>query len=215
MVCWSIGPPTFRSTTWDIHLGGPSEHCQEDLIARGPWDIIIDDGSHVPYHQVFSFFCLWKAVVPGGLYVIEDLETNYWLPGRRVYGHLGGTCESEFVFPPGNVAMPKMATSLEQKASESRILVFQCISWYFRVWLLVFQDFPRSFHVVFAKRSITFHELMALHKVMAVPFKPQLHPEQHGHRYGRGPFCGEGSVAVDQSSDEIPTGCPRSHSDAW
>lgn len=59
----------------------------EDLIARGPWDIIIDDGSHVPYHMVFSFFSLWKAVVPGGLYVIEDLETNYWLPGRRVYGY--------------------------------------------------------------------------------------------------------------------------------
>ena len=96
MVCWSIGTPTFRSTTWDIHLGGPSEHCQEDLIAREPWDIIIDDGSHVPYHQVFSFFSLWKAVVPGGLYVIEDVETNYWKPGRMVYWHLGGTCESEF-----------------------------------------------------------------------------------------------------------------------
>eukprot|EP00435_Cladocopium_sp_Y103_P072568 s4_g40.t1 len=59
----------------------------DDLIARGPWDIIIDDGSHVPYHMVFSFFSLWKAVVPGGLYVIEDLETNYWLPGRSVYGY--------------------------------------------------------------------------------------------------------------------------------
>ena len=131
MVCWSIGTPTFRSTTWDIHLGGPSEHCQEDLIARGPWDIIIDDGSHVPYHMVFSFFSLWKAVVPGGLYVIEDVETNYWKPGSKVYGHLGGTCESEFVFPPGNVAMPKMATSLEQKASESRILVFQSMAFGF------------------------------------------------------------------------------------
>ena len=144
-------------------------------------------------------------MVPGGLYVIEDVETNYWKPGSKVYGHLGGTCESEFVFPPGNVAMPKMATSLEQKASESRILVFQSMAF----------GFPRSFHVVFAKRSITFHQLMALHKVMAVPFKPQVHHDKHGHRYGREQFCCEESVAVDQSSDEIPTGCPRSHSDAW
>jgi len=189
-------------------LGGPSEHCQEDLIARGPWDIIIDDGSHVPYHQVFSFFSLWKAVVPGGLYVIEDLETNYWEPGRKVYGHLGGTCESEFVFPPGNVAIPKMANHLNRRLQSPGY-------WYFRVWLLVFQDFPRLFHVVFAKRSITFHQLMALHKVMAVPFKPQVHHDKHGHRCGREQFCGEESVTVDQSSDEIPTGCPRSHSDAW
>ena len=56
---------------------------------------------------------------------------------------------------------------------------------------------------------------MALHKVMAVPFKPQVQAEPHGNRYGRGPFCGEESGAVDQSSDEIPTGCPGSHSDAW
>ena len=37
-----------------------------------------DDGSHLPTHQRVSFEALWPAVVPGGLYAIEDIETSYW-----------------------------------------------------------------------------------------------------------------------------------------
>ena len=52
------------------------------------WDIIIDDGSHFPEHTVFTFFSLWKSIAPGGVYIIEDLETNYWRPGKDVYGYV-------------------------------------------------------------------------------------------------------------------------------
>ena len=46
-------------------------------------DIIIDDGSHVPEHQLFSFNYLFeKLLVFGGLYIIEDIETNYWENGK-------------------------------------------------------------------------------------------------------------------------------------
>ena len=49
-------------------------------------------GSHVPSHMVFSLFALWSSVKPGGLYVIEDLETNYWRSGSNIYGYkLRGT----------------------------------------------------------------------------------------------------------------------------
>lgn len=62
------------------------------LRTKGPYDVIIDDGSHVPDHMIFSFFELWNSVKPGGMYVIEDLETNYWKDGRRIYGYkLRGT----------------------------------------------------------------------------------------------------------------------------
>jgi hypothetical protein len=51
----------------------------------GQFDVIIDDGSHSPPHQLFSFNTLFeKFVKPEGLYVIEDLHTNeikekfYW-----------------------------------------------------------------------------------------------------------------------------------------
>jgi hypothetical protein len=57
------------------------------LRQRGPWNIIIDDGSHVPQHMIYSLYHLWDAVVPGGLYVIEDLETNYWTHGANIYGY--------------------------------------------------------------------------------------------------------------------------------
>jgi hypothetical protein len=57
------------------------------LKKRGPWNIVIDDGSHVPQHMIYSLFHLWDAVAPGGLYVIEDLETNYWRDGSPMYGY--------------------------------------------------------------------------------------------------------------------------------
>lgn len=41
--------------------------------------IIIDDGSHVPEHQLFSFNYLFNNLLnPGGIYIIEDIETSYW-----------------------------------------------------------------------------------------------------------------------------------------
>ena len=53
----------------------------------GRFDIIIDDGSHVPDHQRISFESLWPAVVPGGLYAIEDVETSYWHDSASIYGY--------------------------------------------------------------------------------------------------------------------------------
>jgi hypothetical protein len=48
------------------------------LTAAGnaPFDIIIDDGSHRPDHQQASLGLLFPALKSGGLYFIEDLESN-------------------------------------------------------------------------------------------------------------------------------------------
>lgn len=43
---------------------------------RGPFDVIIDDGSHRVDHQQISFNSLWPYLSPGGLYVIEDIHTS-------------------------------------------------------------------------------------------------------------------------------------------
>ena len=45
---------------------------------NGPFDIIIDDGSHFQEHIFTSFNILWPFLNPGGIYVIEDLATAYW-----------------------------------------------------------------------------------------------------------------------------------------
>lgn len=59
----------------------------ERIQQRGPFDIIIDDGSHVPSHMAFTLFHLWPALKPGGMYVVEDLETNYWPEGDKTYNY--------------------------------------------------------------------------------------------------------------------------------
>lgn len=56
-------------------------------VSSGNFDIIIDDGSHWPQHQIISFETLWKAVKPGGMYIVEDIETNWWKVNSSVYGY--------------------------------------------------------------------------------------------------------------------------------
>lgn len=56
-----------------------------DFLARvneefGPFDIILDDGSHKTHHQNISFGALYRsALKDGGCYMVEDVHTNYWL----------------------------------------------------------------------------------------------------------------------------------------
>jgi hypothetical protein len=54
-----------------------------DFLARlcdeqGPFDIVIDDGSHVPRHVVASFSVLFPRLADAGIYVIEDVQTTFW-----------------------------------------------------------------------------------------------------------------------------------------
>lgn len=69
--------------------------------AGGQFDIIIDDGSHASHHQQISLGYLFRYLVPGGLYCIEDLHyqpqdievsgistTRDFLRGLR-FGHTG------------------------------------------------------------------------------------------------------------------------------
>ena len=56
----------------------------EDFLRRvaaeiGTIDIIIDDGSHQNNHVITSFGILFPLLSPKGIYVIEDLQTSYWV----------------------------------------------------------------------------------------------------------------------------------------
>lgn len=45
----------------------------------GPFDLIIDDGSHITEHQIDSFNTLFvDYLAPGGVYFIEDTNTSLW-----------------------------------------------------------------------------------------------------------------------------------------
>lgn len=54
---------------------------ESDLIEvndkYGSFDIILDDGSHIGSHQLFSFEKLFPLLNPGGFYVIEDCLCAY------------------------------------------------------------------------------------------------------------------------------------------
>ncbi|MGW2425656.1 hypothetical protein ACWC0C_41540 [Streptomyces sp. NPDC001709] len=66
----------------EILRGDQNDPDALDALARehGPFDIVIDDGSHINEHVRTSFTALFPHVRPGGFYVIEDLWTSY-LPG--------------------------------------------------------------------------------------------------------------------------------------
>ena len=53
-----------------------------------PIDLIIDDGSHHPSHQLMTFSYLFQALLrDNGIYAIEDIETSYWRNGS-LYGYV-------------------------------------------------------------------------------------------------------------------------------
>ena len=77
-----LGPPC------DLYHGDQASNAFLNTFLKrtgGRFDIVIDDGSHVPDHQRITFESLWPAVVPGGLYAIEDVETSYWDQNSSIY----------------------------------------------------------------------------------------------------------------------------------
>lgn len=44
---------------------------------HGPFDIVVEDGSHLWEHQITTFKTLFPFVRNSGLYIVEDLHTNY------------------------------------------------------------------------------------------------------------------------------------------
>jgi hypothetical protein len=45
-----------------------------ETLVQSTFDIIIDDGSHVPEHMKLSYEVLWPTIRPGGFYIIEDIK---------------------------------------------------------------------------------------------------------------------------------------------
>lgn len=68
---------TDRVKTFIVDQGDPVA-LNAFVSEHGPFDIIIDDGSHKRSDQLTSLFALIASVVPGGYYVLEDYFTSYW-----------------------------------------------------------------------------------------------------------------------------------------
>lgn len=46
-------------------------------LNHGPFDIVIEDGSHMCEHQITTLKTLFPFVKSDGIYIVEDLQTNY------------------------------------------------------------------------------------------------------------------------------------------
>jgi demethylmacrocin O-methyltransferase len=72
-----VTPPRARA----VHGAQDDTEFLASLVAAfGPFDVVIDDGSHLNHHVITSFTALFPHLRPGGLYVIEDIGASYW-PG--------------------------------------------------------------------------------------------------------------------------------------
>ncbi len=56
------------------------------VCSKYPPTIIIDDGSHLAHHIVYSFKNLFPMLQPGGMYVVEDLEFHFGRWGEQWAG---------------------------------------------------------------------------------------------------------------------------------
>ena len=84
----------FAEDQIDIRVGDQANRAfLSSVVAEfGPFDIIIDDGSHMMAHVNASFDVLYPGLNRNGVYLVEDLHTAYW----EEYG--GGLhCKSTFI----------------------------------------------------------------------------------------------------------------------
>lgn len=84
----SIAAKEHSSERIDIEIADQSDVA--DLIRigvkHGPFDVVIDDGSHVWSHQITSLQYLYPFVQPGGFYILEDLHTSFGKEVERFRG---------------------------------------------------------------------------------------------------------------------------------
>lgn len=91
-----------------IYLTDQNSGCDLDrlLHCEKNFDIVIDDGSHISDHQIFSFEHLIDSVSEDGIYVIEDIQTSFWEEkfkevnwrGRHIDSpHFPSTCVGYFL----------------------------------------------------------------------------------------------------------------------
>ena len=78
---------SFDSPGENVHVrtGSQADADFLDTVTRefGPFDIIIDDGSHQSSHMIASFNLLFESgLKEDGIYLAEDLHANYWTPYR-------------------------------------------------------------------------------------------------------------------------------------
>ncbi len=78
-----------------IQLLDQSDAAALGTFARenGPFDLIVEDGSHIWSHQIIGMQTLIPHLAAGGHYIVEDLHTSY----SAEFGQAGGVTGVQYV----------------------------------------------------------------------------------------------------------------------
>jgi len=68
------------------------EELTQLAMKYGPFDLIIEDGSHMWEHQITSLRTLFPFLKKDGIYIVEDLQTNYGSMQAAYMGVAGSSC---------------------------------------------------------------------------------------------------------------------------
>ena len=71
-------------------------------VAPRQYDLIIDDASHVNWHQMLAFEVLWPCLSSGGVYIVEDITSSYD-PEPPFFGGVGARSDSFVEFAKAKV----------------------------------------------------------------------------------------------------------------
>ena len=63
-----------------VEIGSQDDFVFLNEVMReyGKFDMILDDGSHMNEHVIYSFEHLFESLKSGGVYVVEDCHTSYY-----------------------------------------------------------------------------------------------------------------------------------------
>jgi hypothetical protein len=114
----------FDSSPENIHvrIGSQADAAFLATVTRdfGPFDIIIDDGSHQSSHMIASFNHLFAgALRDDGIYLVEDLHANYWEEYRDTRRSFLDLCKELMEFMHDHYTRGSLSEWLRESDSES------------------------------------------------------------------------------------------------
>jgi SAM-dependent methyltransferase len=139
----------FRSKDAEVFIGDQADAAflTRAALARGPFDIIIDDGGHTARQQIISMETLLPHVKDGGIYLVEDTHTSLWpefmdhplgisfldvatrMAERLTWWHRDRRSFTRFSAPPemrgGDVPVPDLTRTVSSIAFYDSMVVFE------------------------------------------------------------------------------------------
>lgn len=124
---------TFRTK---VYQADQSSKRDLDLLCEREecFDIIVDDGSHLSRHQIFTFEQLFPFVKERGIYVVEDVQTSYWSSGQWDGANVNDprfttTCVGYFLNLAKYLNLPEIGdvSGIEQKVLELAASIRQIV----------------------------------------------------------------------------------------